>query len=197
MCRSSRCHRYPIWLKVSDFCTEIVIGVWEALMSFPFFLHPLTWAWAFCFKTIFSSNIHHVPPFTLLLPVIFFSSNSFFHQIISRFYSTSVGLVVLLYVSNLIKLRMLHRPCIYLPASFHCHSLLFQICLPLWVVLSIFQFGTALPAAPCLVYSARAPVMRLLLIKPHFPPLKCSPKHKHSQAREGKRVQMRKNNEIK
>lgn len=136
--------------------SEIVIGIWAAPISPPvFILQPFIWLF-FCFKTIFASNIHHVSPFTLLLSVIFFSSNSFFHQITSRFYSTSVGLVVLLCVSNIIKLTMLHLPCIYLLASFHCHSPLFQICLPLWVILSIFQFGTVLPAAPSLVCSAQA-----------------------------------------
>lgn len=133
--------------------SEIVIGIWAALTFTPFFLYyTLSFGWLF----VFPSKIHHVSPFTLLLPVNFFSANSFFHQITSHFNSTSVGLVVLLCVSNLTKLRMLHQPCIYLLASCHCHSLLFQICLPLWVILSIFQFGTALPAAPCLVYSAQA-----------------------------------------
>lgn len=35
--------------------------------------------------------------------------------------------------------------------------------------------------------------MCLLLIKPHFPPLKRSPKHKHGQMRDGRTVQTREN----
>lgn len=37
------------------------------------------------------------------------------------------------------------------------------------------------------------PLMWLLLIKPHFPPLKHSPKHEHSQMRDWRRVQTREN----
>lgn len=40
------------------------------------------------------------------------------------------------------------------------------------------------------------PLMCLLLIKPHFPPLERPPKHKHGRMRDGRRVQMRQNNEL-
>lgn len=134
---------------------EIVIGIWAALMSPPFFiLHPFIWAVFFISKQYF---------FPISMSLLLSCYYLWFSSPLTAF-STRLLLILNQHllassfscVSNLIKLRMLHRPCIYLLASFHCHSPLFQICLLLSVILSIFQFGTAFPAAPCLVYSARA-----------------------------------------
>lgn len=82
----------------------------------------------------------------------------------------------------------LRWPGIYFFFRLHFHSLLFLACVSLWVILSISPSVSRLLPLCDWFRTLQLPLMWLLLIKPHFPPLKRSPKHKQGQMMDGRRV---------
>lgn len=149
------------------------------------------------FETIIPSDIHRASPFSLWLPVNSFSSHSIFPPdlplILTQYLLASSLSCAWATESN-------SKSCAHpaftfqqLPNAILCFFKSVSRCDSSCQSSNLAQ--RFLQLCVWLVMPG-PPVMCLLLIKPHFPPLKRSPKHKHSRARGGKRAQMRENNEM-